>query len=338
MTRCFLANAEATDRPTTPNPTTDILRPCFIKAIISCTGKDSNGMEKIYQKLLFLPLLIAISAYSPLMRAATNASTATRLPIAIIPQENDMHLMQTATTREQPHQVIGYDQDEAWVSDLGAWWTYASLHYYRFFDVGNIGGRVNYANRYGTSAEQYQLEAYPKITPKITAGLLYGYADSAQTLFATGSYRLEGYFTLPQAWELTPAIQLQKFSNFSNHTLGGYTMTVGKYLGNYFLGVRPGHYTPTGTQYLELTSIRYFSDSKNYITLNVGAGRLPDIGNLPPLDQIIIIKQKDISLRGKTSLNKTWVLNTTFGYTRQKLPSNITRNITDGNIGLEWYL
>ncbi len=61
-----------------------------------------------------------------------------------------------------PRNEIGFNTDEAYVSDVQGYWNFSSLHYYHFGDSGTYGARVNYAKRYGTTGEQYQLEAYPK--------------------------------------------------------------------------------------------------------------------------------------------------------------------------------
>ena len=101
-------------------------------------------------------------------------------------------LLRISKILEQPPSVgpkneFGYDQDEAYVSDLKAYWSFSSLHYYRFTQAGIFGARVNYANKYAIAGEQYQLEAYPKIFPESLPGsyinLVFGLSNTSQQVY-----------------------------------------------------------------------------------------------------------------------------------------------------------
>jgi YaiO family outer membrane protein len=238
--------------------------------------------------------------------------------------------------RVEPHNILGFDQSGAVISDRHAYWSYSSLYYYRLTDAGKFGARVNYAHRNGTSAEQYQLEAYPQLFKGAYADLRFAYANTNQILFPSYQYRLEGYFELPYAMTFSLGHGSDIFPRFNNKKIYSYTTSLGKYIGDYFVWVRMNHYLPQSIQFYELGLRRDFSDGLTYINFKINAGRLPDIGDVPPLDKLIQIKQKGVSLDGQIPLTKTLFFKWRVGFARQIFPSGTVRNITDGMVGVAW--
>lgn len=236
--------------------------------------------------------------------------------------------------QKEPHNEIGFDQDMAHVSDLNAYWQYNSLHYYRLTDVGNFGGRINYAHRYGTTGKQFQIELFPQFSDHIYANLILGYANTTQILFPNLQYRIDGYYNTTHGVELSLGQGGQKYLRFSNQKIFLYTGSLGKYQGNFYVWFRPYHYTPKSTEYYEVGVRRYFSDANNYVGAVIGAGKLPDIGDLPPIDQMIVINQKGIGINSQFSLSKSFFIKLAAGYVKQLYPNSINREITDVNIGL----
>lgn len=236
----------------------------------------------------------------------------------------------------EPHNELGFDINEAYVSDLAAHWNYTSVHYYRLADAGKFGGHINYARRYGNTGVQYMLEAYPKLSKNIFATLTVGYANTNQILYPNLQYMIEGYIDTANGFEFSLGQGGQKFIRFDNQKIFNYTGTIGKYVGNSFVWFRPHYFTPKSTGFYELGFRKYFSDADNYLSFIVGAGRLPDIGDLPPLDQMIIITQKGIGMNGQVSMTKTVFLKYGIGYVKQSFPTGLTREITDGSVGVVW--
>lgn len=239
--------------------------------------------------------------------------------------------------KDEPHNEIGFDQDEAYVSDLQSYWQYSSLHYYRLTDKGNFGGRVNYAKRYGTTGIQYQLEAYPKLTSNSFATLTFAYANTTQILYPNLQYQVEGYIDVANGFEFSLGQGGKKYITFSNQNIWNYTGSIGKYFGNNFMWYRPSYSTPKATLFNEIGLIHYFSDdAKKYLSVKVSAGRLPDIGDVPPLDQMIVISQQGINIAGQLPLKKTLFLRLGAGYNRQDFPTGLIRRITDVSVGFVW--
>lgn len=234
---------------------------------------------------------------------------------------------------EERKNEIGFDQDEAYVSDIKHYWTYSSLHYYRFTDYGTFGGHLNYANRYGSSEQQYQIEANPVLFKGAYANLMYAYANSSQTLYPQMQYTIEPYFTLSPDFSVSIG---QRFIRFQGTKIYTYTGSLGKYSGNYFSWIRWYHYTPKSTDYYEFNVRRYFSDKNTFITLRAGIGKYPDIGDVAPLNQILILSANSLRLDGQLPIYRDLFLKGGVGFSKQYFPSGTIRDITDASLGIAW--
>lgn len=234
---------------------------------------------------------------------------------------------------QYPKNEIGYEQDEAYVSDLDAYWTYIFLHYYRQTSYGKFGGHINYANRYGTSGEQYVLEGYPRFGKSNYLALNLGYASESQSVWPTRLYYIEPFITLPNNFEGSVGFREIKAIN---RNIVMETVSLGRYIGNYFIWARPMHFSPKSSVYGELGLRRYFDDKFGYFGIKVGAGRIPDIADFAPLNEIIILNAKAINIEYQTAIAKNLYLKLMGGYTHQDFPSGLIRNITDGYINLSW--
>lgn len=239
--------------------------------------------------------------------------------------------------QNEPHNEIGLSTNEDYISDLKKYWTYSTFHYFRLTDRGNFGGRINYANRYGENAFQYQLEAYPKLSQDIYILLLASYAHSNQILYPTRQYRIEPYYNFAQHAEISFGYNKLMYDQFHNQEIKNFTGTLGYYLGNYFLWFRPSYYLTTQTNFLEFCLRKYFTTKNTNYTFKINMGKLPDIGDLPPLDQIVVMRQKGFSIDGQYALTKKVFIKGGVNYARQLyIASDHRREIAGASIGLVW--
>lgn len=246
---------------------------------------------------------------------------------------NDLFAKVKELQKTIPRNELGFMQDEAYVSDLNSVWAYSTMHYYRQTDFGKFGARINYADRFGTSAAQYLLEAYPKLFKGSYAELIYGYGNNTQILFPGNQYRVGAYFSLPHAFEVSLG---QQFIQYQSAHIYTYTGSIGKYWGNYFFWFRPSSYVPRAVQLYQIGVRRYFADKNTFLSLALYAGKYPDIGNIVPLTQIIIVTATGGNLDGQIPLTKSLSLKLGVGYVKQFFLGNNTRKITDGSVGLVW--
>lgn len=249
-----------------------------------------------------------------------------------------MRINKTPTAAEgEYHNEMGFDFDKAHISDLKTYWDAGDLFYYRVNAYGKFGALVNRLKKFGTVAEQYQLDLNPKITDKIYANLSIAQSKKSQTNFPTTQYRVEGYFSAPYSTEFSLGHGGRIYENFSGEKIYYYTVSAGLYFGNYFAWVRPTHHTPQSLNFYEAGITRYFSDTHNYVRLGINSGKLPDIGDLPPLDALIVAKQEyGINLSGQFLMTKCLYLRWGLGYLKLIYPNSLHRYISDASLGLLW--
>lgn len=152
-------------------------------------------------------------------------------------------------------------------------WQITAFSYSRKTKIGSVIARVNYANRFGSNGFQYEIDAYPKFTENSYVYFNYGFSQNS--LFPKNRYGLEWYQNLPKAFETSLGMRLLQFSD---SYVDIYTVTIGKYVGNYWISLR-SFITPdsTGTSVSGfLITRRYFSDPENYLGLKAGYGVSPD--------------------------------------------------------------
>lgn len=227
---------------------------------------------------------------------------------------------------EQVHNKLGFSQNEVFVSDLDRPWSFSSLSYYRLTDYGTFGARFNYANRFGIDGIQYQIEAYPKFFQVAHADLMFAFSDSSERVFPKYQYRVEPYFSLSKNIEFSLG---QYYSNSFNKSIYTYTGSVAYHFNNYNIWLRPSRFEPKPANFIEVGLSRYFTDENTYLSVKAGAGKMPDIGDLPPLDEIITLKTYLINVTGQMALNKSLFLRGWVGYTKQEFDTGNLRELFD---------
>ena len=227
---------------------------------------------------------------------------------------------------EKKYNKFSFSQNEALLNDLDKPWSYSSLAYYLITDFGSYGARLNYANRFGMSGVQYQVEAYPKFGQIGYLDLMYAYSDSLERVVPQHRYRIEPYFYLPFNLELSLG---QHYTRSFNEDIYTHTGSLASHLGNYKLWFRASHFTPRDTDFFETGLRRNFSDENTFLSFKVGAGKVPDIGDVPPFDEIITIETFLVNLTGQIALSQSLFLKSWVGYTRQKYDTGKRRRILD---------
>lgn len=151
-------------------------------------------------------------------------------------------------------------------------WQLTSLSLGRRTRQGSVIGRVNYANRFGTSGIQLEADAYPKLTDRVYAYLNTGYAPSG--VFPTWRFGGEVYANLMGGWEASAGMRELRFDS-AQVTL--YTGSLGKYAGNYWISLRPFvHPKDDGVSTsANLIARRYFADANHYVGGRLGYGNTP---------------------------------------------------------------
>ena len=167
---------------------------------------------------------------------------------------------------------IGYTLDAFEKSANKDPWHLIAVSYGRKTSIGTVIGRVNWAERYGTKALQYEVDAYPHITEKDYAYVNLGFSDN--TIFPKMRTGLEWYHSFPKSFEGSIGMRALVY----DATTFIYTGSAGKYIGNYWISLR-AYVTPNSSGASTSASIqarRYFADPEDYIGLRLGYGISPD--------------------------------------------------------------
>ncbi len=186
-------------------------------------------------------------------------------------------------------------------------WQITALSYGRKTKLGSVIARVNYANRFGYKAYQYEIDAYPKLSENSYYYVNYGFSNNS--LFPKNRMGLEWYHNFPKAYEGSIGMRMLIF-NASNVDI--YTATIGKYVGNYWLSMRsfvtPGTDGTSVSGSLQMR--RYYSDPENYYGLRMSYGVSPDDNlNLIDSGQRLTLKTRALRVEFNHIFNHIWIFN-----------------------------
>ena len=155
---------------------------------------------------------------------------------------------------------------------------YTSVEYRRETELGRVIPRINYSNRFGTNAIQYELDLYPRISNTLYGYVNYGYSDSE--LYPNHRGALEIFANLPKAMEVSLGARYLQFTD-SDATL--FTGSFGLYRGNYYLSIRP-YLTVVDSRSPavsgSLAARKYLTDNLHFLGLRASYGYSPELRQL----------------------------------------------------------
>ena len=211
-------------------------------------------------------------------------------------------------------------------------WQLMYLQYTRKTPLGSVIGRVNYANRFGSSALQLEADAYPKISENDYLYINYGFSHMSGFPRQRGGFEWNRSF--PRSFEGSLGARLLHFVGSKRVII--YTGSVGKYIGNYWFSLRP--FVTPGSDGTSVSSYlmvrRYFSDPENYIGLRLGMGSSPDERRLLLNDPNLSsrLKSQSVKLDYNHIFYNQWILGTGMAYAKEEFWSRGESRIKNGNI------
>lgn len=151
-------------------------------------------------------------------------------------------------------------------------WHIVSVDYSRNTKAGSIIGRVNYANRFKTSALQFETDAYPHISKTFYSYVNAGISDKSG-VFPQYRAGFSLYANLPISFEAEVGFRYLYFRDAT----WIYTGSVGKYFKNYWFNFRT-YITPAKESVSNSYSLssRYYFKETNYFGLALSTGISPD--------------------------------------------------------------
>jgi YaiO family outer membrane protein len=214
---------------------------------------------------------------------------------------------------------LDYEYEE-FEQTLDPWHQY-SLQYTRRTGKGSVIGRVNFAERFGRTGEQYEIDAYPRIRKGTYAYLNAGYSEA--TIFPEWRFGAQIYQSLPNKWEASVGVRRLLFEN-SNVTL--YTGSIAKYRGNYYFALQP-YFKETETGDLstsaQLMVRRYYRSADDYLTFRAGYGESPEVDIF--LDQRTTTTSWSAKIQGRKRLNRALLIDGSAGYRDQEIRPGLRR-------------
>ncbi len=213
-----------------------------------------------------------------------------------------------------------------------------ALQYGRSTAYGSVIGRVHIAQKFGGTALQYEIDAYPPIVDGLYGFFNYGYSSSS--LFPQHRIGMEGFFKLPHSFEGSLGFRYLSFGPGSSVTM--YTGSLGYYYGNYWFSLRP-YITPGNVSFsrsISLTTRRYFGGDGDYASLKIGVGASPDEDRYVDTlgANLYNLKAQTIGIGYQYVITIYSTLNFTADYTNQELsrPAGTFMKITSIYIGYKY--
>jgi YaiO family outer membrane protein len=254
------------------------------------------------------------------------------LLVAVVATPTLAHAQDASAARRTVAPTVSAATDFSYVSFSGTTdpWKLASFALSRHSAAGSFIARVNYANRFATDGAQVEADAYPRVSENVYLYLNAGY--SSATIFPAWRSGGEVFTSLPGAWEASVGFRQLRFGG-SPVTL--FTGAVGKYIGNYWLSLRPYLRSKTGglSASAGLTARRYFEDGDHWIGAAASYGSSPTDRITP--DAIGRTHALSVSLNGHTGLTPRLLATWKLGHDAEELTPGNTRTSTTVTAGLK---
>jgi len=209
-------------------------------------------------------------------------------------------------------------------------WHTVSAELSRKARAATLVARATVAERFGKRGEQFEVDAYPRISERFYGYLNAGWSPSE--IFPELRLGAELYANAGGGTELSAGARRLEFATQGVTILTG---SVGRYAGNYYFSARP-YVTPRdeGTSYSgTLLARRYFATADSYATLTVGAGTAPTEGAQEfELDRV---SSRRVGVFGRTPVGRGVGVRWSAGYEREELTARVDRGRLSAGLGLE---
>lgn len=195
-------------------------------------------------------------------------------------------------------------------------WHLVSISYSRATSLGSIIGRFNYANRFTTSAVQFEADAYPRIS-RTFYSYISGGVSNKSGVFPQYRAGFSLYANLPKSFEAEAGFRYLYFGDAT----WIYTASIGKYFKSYWFNFRT-YITPDNkniSRSFSFTTRYYFGGAYDYISLGLSTGISPDdqINNIQ-LGNKTKLKSNGISAGYYKTIKKLNIISITAGWANQE--------------------
>lgn len=186
-------------------------------------------------------------------------------------------------------------------------WQILNVEYARYTSLGSITGRVNRGTRFGNTALQAEIDAYPRICKGLYAYTNVGISD-VSSVFPHYRVGTSLYASLPKSFEAELGFRYLKFSSSTWIYVG----SISKYYKNFWFSGRvtlvPG-WKNISHSYTAISRY-YFGGADDYLNVSLNYGISPDDVNVALAYNNVSYKliSKGISFGYKRSIKKMNIL------------------------------
>jgi len=184
-------------------------------------------------------------------------------------------------------------------------WRSASIAYSRSTRLGSLTGRLNYANRFGSTGFQTEVDAYPRISKTFYSYVNLGVSGS-EPVFPRFRAGFSLYANLPNSFEAEAGFRYLKFTNET----WIYTLSLGKYMKSFWFNLRT--YLVPGSNDISQTymgTVRYYYGmADDFVAVSGGTGISPDESRNALLGQAVQkLGSQRASVEFRKSIRRRWV-------------------------------
>ncbi|HEY5511576.1 MAG TPA: YaiO family outer membrane beta-barrel protein [Prolixibacteraceae bacterium] len=225
-------------------------------------------------------------------------------------------------------------------SDQDSWQFFSAALGRKTARFGTVILRYNNAERFSKVGHQLEIDAYPTLAKSVY--LYFNTGISNATNFPISRLTLEPYFKLPKGFEFSAGIRYMNFDKtrlvaIDSNKVIIYTGTIGKYIGSYWISVRP--YFISGnkawSKSVNLTFRRYLDDADSYLSLVLGSGISPDVQQYA-YDPNYFLKSNKITLEYRQKMAKHFFLDLAGGFAREEILAGVKHDKYSIDLGISY--
>lgn len=258
-----------------------------------------------------------------------SAVFAAGLAFAVVPLFAQEDVPEQIRSRET-YTAIGIVHDYENFDDNLSDWNLTSLELKRKGTYGSIIGRVTHGERFDTTGQQFEVDAYPRLGDGTYAYLNFGYSDDS--IFPRYRAGAQIYRSLPRSWEASVGA---RWLDFESDDVTLWTGSIGKYTGNWYVSLQPYlRDTEHGTSAsANLLARRYFATADDYFGFRVGYGENPEQDIFLGTD--LQFQSWSASLEAKRRVTDRFVIRGSVGTREQEVRRDFERGSFFASLGLE---
>ena len=257
-------------------------------------------------------LLLAQARALRAMKKNHEALATVRYLLRVDPGNRNAIDMESGLADSMREWTASIDHSSEWFSDGRTPWQEAQIQLNRQTSAGSVIARFSRANRFGSTSQQAELEAYPHFRQGTYAYINLGYSPDA-ALYPRYRIGADLYQSLGHGIEASGGFRQLHFSG----NVRIYTAAVTKYVGDWMFTGRT-FLTPdiTGTsESMQFQVRRYLANGTDYWGVRYGHGSSPT--EVYSLTDIAILNSSSFSTQFYHTLSRYLICQFNLGYSRE---------------------